>query len=78
MMSRVAVRKQEQVWLKDIGIAFVASIVIALAGGFTIPLPFTPIPLALQCHVALLVAAILGPKRGFLAILFFLAVNLEK
>lgn len=50
-----------------------ASFIICLAGQISIPLWFTPIPLATQNSVVLLVAALLGSKRGFAATFAFLA-----
>lgn len=43
------------------------SIVIGLFAKISIPLPFTPVPLATQPHVILLLALVLGSKRAALA-----------
>jgi biotin transport system substrate-specific component len=48
---------------------------IALSGQVSIPLPFTPIPLALQVHTALLMGALLGSRLGFLSVALFLLMG---
>ncbi len=64
---------KENVWFKEIAIVLGASIVMALAAPLAIRLPFTPVPIVLQSHVILLMAALLGSRRGTLAVLAFLA-----
>jgi biotin transport system substrate-specific component len=49
-----------------------ASILIGLCAPIAIPLPFSPVPIALQPHVCLFLGAFLGSKRGALAVLAFL------
>lgn len=68
--SRVA---KENVWFKEIATILGASILIALSAPLAIRLPFTPVPIVLQNHVILLMAALLGSRRGTLAVLAFLA-----
>lgn len=58
---------------RDFGIVLLASFVICLSGYVSIPLWFTPVPLALQNSVVLLIAALLGAKRGGAATFAFLA-----
>lgn len=65
-------RAVERSWLKDTAVVVGASIIIALFAHISIPLPFSPVPLATQGHVILLLAALLGSKRGSLAVLTFL------
>ncbi len=65
-------RAVERSWLKDIAVVVGASIIIALFAHISIPLPFTPVPIATQGHVILLLAALLGAKRASLAVLTFL------
>jgi len=50
-----------------------ASIIIGLSAYIAVPLPFTPVPLVLQCSVVLFMAAMLGSKKGFLATAAFIA-----
>ncbi|NDD59046.1 MAG: biotin transporter BioY [Chlamydiae bacterium] len=59
-------------WSKDLFRVLGASILISLSSYISIPLYFTPVPLVIQSHVILLIAAILGSKRAFLATLAFL------
>lgn len=49
------------------------SLFIALCARVTIPLPFTPVPLTLQNFGVLLVGLLLGSRRGFAALLLYLA-----
>lgn len=58
---------------RDFGIVLLASFVICLSGYLSIPLWFTPVPLALQNSVVLLIAVLLGAKRGTAATFAFLA-----
>ena len=50
-----------------------ASLFVALCAQITIPLPFTPVPLTVQNFGVLLVGMLLGSKRGFAALLLYLA-----
>jgi biotin transport system substrate-specific component len=59
-------------WLKQIAVILGASVLIALFAPVAIPLPFTPVPLATQGHVVLLLACLLGSKRASLAVLTYL------
>lgn len=59
-------------WLKEGAVILGASVIIALFAPVSIPLPFTPVPLATQAHVILLLSCILGAKRASLAVLTFL------
>ncbi|MBS0620021.1 MAG: biotin transporter BioY [Verrucomicrobia bacterium] len=58
--------------LQDVSVVIGSSIIIALFAPIAIHLPFTPVPIATQPHVILLLAALLGSKRGSLAVLAFL------
>lgn len=57
---------------RDAFIVLAASALIGLCAKIAVPLPFTPVPLAVQAQVCLLLGALLGSKRGSLAVLFFL------
>ena len=50
-----------------------ASLFIALCAKVTLPLPFTPVPLTIQNFGVLLVALLLGARRGAAALLLYLA-----
>jgi len=60
-------------WLKQCAIVVGASLFIALCARVTVPLPFTPVPLTLQNFGVLVVALVLGSKRGFAALMLYLA-----
>jgi biotin transport system substrate-specific component len=59
-------------WLSQVPLILGASVIIALFAPVAIPLPFTPIPLATQGHVILLLSCLLGSKRAALAVLTYL------
>jgi len=59
--------------LLDAGLVIGASAVVALAARFAIPLPGTPVPLSLVNFAVLLVGLTLGAKRGFAAMVLYLA-----
>src|SRR5262249_57286930 len=50
-----------------------ASVFVALCARITLPLPFTPVPLSLQNFGVLLVGLLLGSRRGFAALMLYLA-----
>ena len=58
---------------KDMMIVGLASILIALMGQFSIPLPFSPVPISFRFQTILALGVILGSKRAFLATCLFLA-----
>ena len=58
--------------VRDLAAAFCGSVVIAMAAPLSYQLPFTLIPLSIQPHVALLVAFLLGKKKGPLAVAMFI------
>jgi biotin transport system substrate-specific component len=60
-------------FLPDALIVIGSSILIGLFAHISIPLPFTPVPISMQPHVVLLLAALLGSKRGALATIAFVA-----
>lgn len=59
--------------LRDVSLVILASFVICLSGQISIPLWFTPVPLATQNSTVLLMAALLGARRGTAATFAFLA-----
>ncbi len=50
-----------------------ASLFVALCARVSLPLPFTPVPLTVQNFGVLLVGLMLGSRRGFTALLLYLA-----
>jgi biotin transport system substrate-specific component len=52
-----------------------ASLLIALSGRVAIPLPFTPVPIALQPHMCLLMGALLGRRQAVAAVALFLGLG---
>jgi biotin transport system substrate-specific component len=49
------------------------SLFVALCAHISIPLPFTPVPLTVQNFGVLLVGLLLGSRRGFAALVLYLA-----
>ncbi len=71
-------RTEQQVGFASTGIrnfliVIGASILMALCAPIAIPLPFSPVPIAIQPHLCLFLGALLGSKRGALAMMAFIA-----
>jgi len=60
-------------WARNAALVVGGSLFVALCARITIPLPFTPVPLTLQNFGALVVGFTLGSRRGFAALLLYLA-----
>ena len=60
----------------QVAIVIGASLFVALCARVTVPLPFTPVPLTLQNFGVLLVGLTLGGRRGFAALVLYLAEGL--
>ena len=60
-------------WARQGAIVVLASVFVALCAQVTIPIPFTPVPLTLQNFGVLVVGMTLGARRGFAALLLYLA-----
>jgi biotin transport system substrate-specific component len=58
---------------RQIAIVVGASLFVALCARVTVPLPFTPVPLTVQNFGVLLVGLMLGSRRGFAALMLYLA-----
>ncbi|HEY7617695.1 MAG TPA: biotin transporter BioY [Terriglobales bacterium] len=71
LSSTPAVRTSE--WVRQAGLVVGASLFVALCAKVTLPLPFTPVPLTLQNFGVLLVGLVLGSRRGFAALVLYLA-----
>lgn len=59
--------------LYDISLVIGGSLFIAICAQVAIPLPFSPVPITGQTFAVLLTGALLGSKRGSLALLAYLA-----
>ncbi len=70
--ARETVLIERTSWTREVFVVLAASILIALFAPLSIPLPFTPIPLALQPHVCLALGALLGSRRASLAVMAFI------
>ena len=60
-------------WTRQAAIVVGATLFIALCARITVPLPFTPVPLTLQNFAVLLAGLMLGSRRGFAALVLYLA-----
>jgi biotin transport system substrate-specific component len=58
---------------RQVALVVGASLLVALCARITIPLPFTPVPLTVQNFGVLLVGLLLGSRRGFAALVLYLA-----
>ncbi len=61
---------------RDLALIVGFSLFVALTAQIAIPLPWTPVPITGQTLGVLLTGAILGPRRGALAILLYLVEGL--
>ena len=59
--------------VQDALLVLSASLITALAAQAAIPVPWSPVPITAQSFAVLLSGAALGPRRGFLAQLAYLA-----
>lgn len=59
-------------FVREGAMIILASFLIGVLGQLAIPLPFTPVPIATQNMVILLLAALLGPRRACSAVMLFL------
>jgi biotin transport system substrate-specific component len=59
--------------MRQVALVVGASLFVALCARVTIPLPFTPVPLTMQNFGVLLVGLMLGSRRGFAALVLYLA-----
>lgn len=71
-MSYARTTTLEKTILRDILLVILASFAICLSGKLAIPLWFTPVPIATQNSVVLILAALLGARRGAAATFLFL------
>jgi biotin transport system substrate-specific component len=60
-------------WAEQGAVVVGASLFVALCAHLTVPLPFTPVPLTLENFAVLLVGLMLGSRRGFAALVLYLA-----
>lgn len=61
--------------IKNLLLILGATFLIALAGRISIPLPFTPVPIVIQTHVCLLMAALLGRRFAVSSVSLFLILG---
>jgi len=74
-MAKVAIQTLDSrslEWTKQGAVVVGASLIVALCARITVPLPFTPVPLTLQNFGVLVVALLLGSRRGFAALVLYL------
>jgi biotin transport system substrate-specific component len=64
---------RSQEWARQAAIVVGASLFVAVCARVSVPLPFTPVPLTLQNFGVLAVGLTLGSRRGFAALLLYLA-----
>src|SRR5580693_3736622 len=58
---------------RQVALVVGASLFVAVCARIAIPLPFTPVPLTVQNFGVLLVGLMLGSRRGFAALVLYLA-----
>lgn len=62
-------------WLRDLILVTAGALFVSILAQVKIPLPFTPVPLTGQTFAVLLVAAVLGSKRGAASMTFYIALG---
>ncbi|HSX14020.1 MAG TPA: biotin transporter BioY [Chlamydiales bacterium] len=73
-MTIIALRK-ENTFAKDLLSILVAGAFITLIGQLSIPLPFTPVPIAFRLQTILFLGLLLGSRRALLAVGIFIALS---
>lgn len=68
-------RVENKTFLWKVLLVMGATLLIVLSGRISIPLPFTPVPIALQSHVCLLMGVLLGRQMAISSIILFLAMG---
>lgn len=71
-MIKTLTRIREKTFVQDILLVLGASILLGLSGPLNIPLPFTPIPLAMRQILVPFLGIFLGPRRAALAVIAFI------
>lgn len=61
------------VWSKQLFSILLGSFIMAIFANISIKLPFTPVPIVCQNFIAILLGIILGPKKGALSVMAYLA-----
>jgi biotin transport system substrate-specific component len=65
--------KRENTFSRDVLVVILSGLLITLMGQFSIPLPFTPVPISFRFQTILLLSVLLGSRRAVLAVAVFLA-----
>ena len=71
-MNALQQRIREQGWIKYAMIGMGASLLLGLAAPIAFFLPWTPVPITIQPQLVMVLAALLGPKRGVWMVIAFL------
>lgn len=66
-------RGANRTWLRDVLLILGCTGIVAASARVSIPLPFTPVPVTGQTFGVLFTGALLGSRRGALALLLYLA-----
>ncbi|WP_026371058.1 biotin transporter BioY [Kallotenue papyrolyticum] len=75
-LADVVFPRRERAWVRDLALALAMSAFTALCARIAIPLPWTPVPITGQTLAVLLTGALLGPRLGALAMVFYLLEGL--
>ncbi len=66
-------KTEKSTLLRDLFLIVAASVAMGLVAQVKLYLPFTPVPFTLQAQMALLLGAILGPRKALTALLLYLS-----
>jgi biotin transport system substrate-specific component len=70
--SSISLSQKRSSFWEDLLLVCLGSFLIVLCAPLSIKLPFTPIPIVLTSHLCLALGALLGSRRGALAVLTYL------
>lgn len=72
MVLNAGMVTRQSVWLRDLFLVVASSLLLALCAPLAFYLPSSPVPITIGAHISILIGAVLGPKRGFLAVMGYL------
>ncbi|GAB4184525.1 MAG: hypothetical protein Tsb0015_00570 [Simkaniaceae bacterium] len=62
-----------QILIKESFLILSMGLLLGISAPLAVPLPFSPVPIAIQAHIVLFLAAVFGSRKAFFMTLVFLA-----
>jgi len=72
VVSRAEVSSHAALWTTRLLLVIAGSAFVALCARFSVPLPYSPVPVSMSNFAVLLVGLLLGSRAGFAALLLYL------